>query len=408
MGLRGIPECEVIFEDLEVPEEMALRRPSGALCGFSELMNAYNSQRVGAATVALGIARGAFEAAVAYAKERRQFGRPVAEFQGLQWMMADMAIRLNAARLGIRRGGRLADPFPDPLLAAGAKVFAAELAIQVTNDALQMFGARGYSRRCPMERMVRDARMFTIGGGTAQVLRNSSPARRWDGNCHNSARRGVARAIHAVGGYPARPTRRRGVGDPAASPLTPAVSTPQLVCWSWSGSAGPPRRGAGIADGVRTCRVVLFLPRSKEGVWQWRCLPMHSIRCRPFSRRSNSFRSSDWLASGPSSGGAYPPMNVFRKGDDFVIIAELPGVRRQDLDVQVKDNTVRVAGRKNVAYPEKAAVHRRERASGQFDRAVTLPVQIDTDNVKAEYRDGVLALLLPRAERDKPKTIQIA
>ena len=172
MGLRGIPETEIIFQDLEIPDEMVLRRPTGALCGFAELMNAYNSQRVGAATVALGIAQGAFEAAVAFAKDRHQFGRPIAEFQGLQWMLADMAIQLNAARLGIHQAAASADPFPDPLLAAQAKVFASEMAIRVTNDALQMFGARGYSRAYPMERMARDARMFTIGGGTAQVLRN--------------------------------------------------------------------------------------------------------------------------------------------------------------------------------------------------------------------------------------------
>ena len=172
MGLRGIPETEVIFENLEVPDDMVLRRPSGAPRGFSELMNAYNSQRVGAATVALGLAQGAFEAAVAFAKDRHQFGRPIAEFQGLQWMLADMAIQLNAARLCIHQAAARADPFPDPLLAAQAKVFASEMAIRVTNDALQMFGARGYSRAYPMERMARDARMFTIGGGTAQVLRN--------------------------------------------------------------------------------------------------------------------------------------------------------------------------------------------------------------------------------------------
>ena len=134
-------------------------------------MNAYNSQRVGAATVALGLAQGAFEAATAFAKERHQFGRPIGEFQGLQWILADTAIQLNAARLGIYRAAASADPFPDPMLAAQAKVFASEMAIKVTNDALQMFGARGYSRDFPMERMARDARMFTIGGGTAQVLR---------------------------------------------------------------------------------------------------------------------------------------------------------------------------------------------------------------------------------------------
>ena len=171
MGLRGIPEAEVICKDLEVPDEMVLRTPAGAPVGFSALMNAYNSQRVGAATVALGLAQGAFDLALDWVKQRHQFGRPIAEFQGLQWMLADMAIQLNAARLGIHQAARSADPFPEPLLAAQAKVFASEMAIKVTNDALQMFGARGYSRDRPLERMARDARMFTIGGGTAQVLR---------------------------------------------------------------------------------------------------------------------------------------------------------------------------------------------------------------------------------------------
>lgn len=171
MGLRGIPETEIRFENLEVPDEMVLQH-DGKLHGFADLMSAYNSQRVGAATVALGLAQGAFEAATAFAKERQQFGRPIGEFQGLQWMLADMSIQLNAARLGVYRAAASAAPFPDPLLAAQAKVFASEMAIKVTNDALQMFGARGYSRDYPMERMARDARMFTIGGGTAQVLRN--------------------------------------------------------------------------------------------------------------------------------------------------------------------------------------------------------------------------------------------
>ncbi len=172
MGLRGIPETEIRFENLEVPDDMLLQSPDGHPRGFADLMNAYNSQRVGAATVALGLAQGAFEAATAFAKERHQFGRPIGEFQGLQWMLADMAIQLNAARLAVYRAAASADPFPDPLLAAQAKVFASEMAIKVTNDALQLFGARGYSRDYPMERMARDARMFTIGGGTAQVLRN--------------------------------------------------------------------------------------------------------------------------------------------------------------------------------------------------------------------------------------------
>jgi hypothetical protein len=174
MGLRGIPETELIFEDLEVPAEMLVQPPEGLRRSFAQLMNAYNGQRIGAATVAFGLAEGAYEAALAYSAEREQFGRPIYEFQGLQWMLADMATQIEAARGLIYKAADCAaggTGFPDPLEAAQAKVFASEMAIKVTNDALQMFGAAGYSRNRPLERMVRDARMFTIGGGTAQVLR---------------------------------------------------------------------------------------------------------------------------------------------------------------------------------------------------------------------------------------------
>jgi 3-sulfinopropanoyl-CoA desulfinase len=171
MGLRGIPETELIFQDLEVKEEMLVLPPRGLRRGFADLINAYNSQRVGAGTVALGIAQGAFEKALSFAKEREQFGRPIAEFQGLQWMLADMSVSLNSARLSLHQAALSANPFPDPLLAAQAKIIASETAINVTNQALQIYGSRGYSRNVPMERAVRDARMFTIAGGTAQVLR---------------------------------------------------------------------------------------------------------------------------------------------------------------------------------------------------------------------------------------------
>jgi HSP20 family protein len=122
----------------------------------------------------------------------------------------------------------------------------------------------------------------------------------------------------------------------------------------------------------------------------------------------DSFRASSWLTTGPSGGGSYPPMNIFRKGDDFILIAEVPGVQKSDLTVQVKGNTIRLAGTKAVSYPEKAALHRRERLAGRFDRAVTLPVEINADGVKAESRDGILALFLPRAERDKPKSVEVS
>ena len=172
MGLRGIPETEIILDNLVVPEDMAVVPPEGLRRGFAGLMNAYNGQRIGAGTVALGIAQGAYELALDYAKTRQQFGRPIAEFQGLQWMLADMSVGLAAARALLHNAALAAgDGFPDMRAAAQAKILAADTAIKVTNDALQIHGAAGYSRNLPLERMARDARMFTIGGGTAQVLR---------------------------------------------------------------------------------------------------------------------------------------------------------------------------------------------------------------------------------------------
>lgn len=174
MGLRGMPETNVDIRDLVVPDAMALHPPGGWARGFGRLMDAYNGQRVGAATVALGLAAGAHGHALDYARTRRQFGRPIAEFQGLAWMLADMSIEIEASRALIWRAAKSAGPagFPDRLAAAQAKVMAADMAIRVTNNALQVWGAAGYSRDNPMERYVRDARMFAIAGGTAQVLRN--------------------------------------------------------------------------------------------------------------------------------------------------------------------------------------------------------------------------------------------
>ena len=144
MGLRGIPEGELHFEGCEVPRENLLVGPGD---GFKKLMNAYNGQRLGAATVALGIAQGAYERALAYATERKQFGTPIGEFQGIRWKLADMAIKLDAARLLIHRAAaRAGRGFPDALDAAKAKTFAAETAQEVTSQALQIHGAAGYGR----------------------------------------------------------------------------------------------------------------------------------------------------------------------------------------------------------------------------------------------------------------------
>jgi butyryl-CoA dehydrogenase len=171
MGLCGMPEAELRFEDLVVDQKWLLAPPSGLKRGFADLMTAYNSQRVGAGTIALGVAAGAMDHAVRYMQEREQFGRPIAEFQGLQWMVADMDTQIHAARHLLHAAAQSGGAFPDMTMAARAKLFASEAAIKVVNDALQMFGARGYSSREPLERMYRDVRMFTIGGGTAQILR---------------------------------------------------------------------------------------------------------------------------------------------------------------------------------------------------------------------------------------------
>lgn len=91
-----------------------------------------------------------------------------------------------------------------------------------------------------------------------------------------------------------------------------------------------------------------------------------------------------------------------------MVITELPGISREDVDVQVQGGRLRIAGKKTIQYEEGASLHRRERIAGSFDRSITIPIEVDADRVKAEYHNGILALLLPRAERDKPKSITIS
>ena len=116
---------------------------------------------------------------------------------------------------------------------------------------------------------------------------------------------------------------------------------------------------------------------------------------------------SDWLSSATTGMGAFPPINLFQQGHDFVAIVELPGVKSDTLNVEAKDNSLRLSGTKSVEYDEKASLHRRERVAGSFDRTITLPIRIDPDRIKAECRDGILALFMPRAESDKPRSIKI-
>jgi HSP20 family protein len=118
--------------------------------------------------------------------------------------------------------------------------------------------------------------------------------------------------------------------------------------------------------------------------------------------------TSDWLEGLTTSRGPFPPINVFEQGDDILVIIELPGVEKDSIEIQTKENTVRISGRKATSYPEGVSLHRRERISGQFDRTLSLPVQLDVDRTKAEYQDGILRLFLPRSESQKPRTIKIS
>ena len=117
--------------------------------------------------------------------------------------------------------------------------------------------------------------------------------------------------------------------------------------------------------------------------------------------------ASNWLGQSTASMGAFPPINVFRQGDNLVAVVELPGVTKDDLDIQAKDNTIRISGTKSVEYDQQGSVHRRERIAGSFDRTITLPVRPNPDGIKAEFRNGLLALFIPRAESDKPRSVQI-
>jgi alkylation response protein AidB-like acyl-CoA dehydrogenase len=176
MGLRGIPEAELIFENCEVPAANLVVRD--AKDGFKKLMNGYNAQRIGASSVALGIAQGAHDLALDYMEQRVAFGRKLKEFQGLDWMMAESEMQLEAARLLVYRAAcnarRLENNVMLPQMkeASIAKAYTGHAAFDVVSESLQMFGAAGYSRDLPLERMLRDVRMFQIGGGTTQAQLN--------------------------------------------------------------------------------------------------------------------------------------------------------------------------------------------------------------------------------------------
>ena len=108
-----------------------------------------------------------------------------------------------------------------------------------------------------------------------------------------------------------------------------------------------------------------------------------------------------------SSTGAYPPINIFEKNGDLILVAELPGIKKEDLQLQVKENTLRLAGERILNYGENISYHRIERNSSKFDRTLKLPIKVASDQVEAKYKDGILVISLPRAEADKPRQITI-
>jgi alkylation response protein AidB-like acyl-CoA dehydrogenase len=169
MGIRGSSTVELVFEDCFVPEGNRLGDEGD---GFKIAINTIDASRVGVAAQALGIAQGAFDHALAYAKEREQFGQPIINFQAIQWMLADMATQIDAARLLIYRAAYLQDqgqPFIKE--ASMAKVYAAETSSFVTNKAVQIFGGYGYSKEYPVERYLRDAKITEIYEGTSEMQR---------------------------------------------------------------------------------------------------------------------------------------------------------------------------------------------------------------------------------------------
>lgn len=179
MGGRGLPEADITLDNYHVgPEDVLMIGDPESSKSFGLLMSSFGPERVGNAAMCIGLAQGAFDAAKEYSEIRHQFGRPIKEFQGLQWKIADMATQIHAGRLMVYRAAtnEAANGFPDPMDATMAKLFANEMAQKVTNEALQIHGHNGYTREYPLERMVRDARGFALGGGTVEILRNTIAA----------------------------------------------------------------------------------------------------------------------------------------------------------------------------------------------------------------------------------------
>ena len=169
MGMRGSPTCSLAFDNVQVPVGN-LSGEEGT--GFKQAMITLDSGRISIGALALGIGEGAFRQALAYAKERAQFGQPIGKFQAVQFMLADMSMQLHAARQLVYNAAKLRDAGqPFKMEACYAKLYASEVATKVALDAVQILGGYGYTREYPFERMVRDAKLCEIGEGTSQVQR---------------------------------------------------------------------------------------------------------------------------------------------------------------------------------------------------------------------------------------------
>ena len=167
LGIRESSTTELIFENCVVPKENLIGREGK---GFGIAMKTLDGGRIGIAAQALGIAEGALEEAIKYMKERKQFGRPISAFQGLQWMVAEMSTKIEAARFLVYKAAWLKEnKQPYSVDAARAKLYAAEVAMDVTTKAVQLFGGYGYTKEYPMERMMRDAKITEIYEGTSEV-----------------------------------------------------------------------------------------------------------------------------------------------------------------------------------------------------------------------------------------------
>ena len=169
LGLRASDTSELIFEDCEIPEENLLGAEGE---GFIDAMRVLDGGRISIAALSLGIARGALDAALTYVKERRQFGKAIAEFQGIQWKLADMATELDAARLLTQRAAVLKDAGRKVTRESSmAKLFASEVAVRICDEAVQLFGGYGFIKDYPVEKYYRDVKLCTIGEGTSEIQR---------------------------------------------------------------------------------------------------------------------------------------------------------------------------------------------------------------------------------------------